>query len=482
MDNISNLRPEKVFDFFRQISEIPRGSGNTEKITQYCLDFAEQRNLRAVKDEGGNVIIYADGTEGYENSEPIIIQGHMDMVCEKTPDCTKDMQNEGVTLCTDGEYLWADGTTLGGDDGIAMAYIFALLDSDDIPHPPIEAVITRDEETGMFGAIDFDPELVKGRKMLNIDSEEEGILTVSCAGGITAVCEIPVDFTDAEKAFCYEISVNNLLGGHSGADIDKGRANAFKVMGEILGELKNNTDFLISGIKGGGKANVIPQYASVVIGTDSDCFSDIEKLLESFGEAFMEKYAGIEPDASFAVKQIDSVQRFCSIAAADKIVNFLNGAPNGVQSMSKSMEGLVQTSLNLGVLSLCEDKLCADFLIRSSSIEEKQSLCDKVISFVSEYGGTAFGDGDYPAWEYRENSPLRDLMVETYTDMYGKAPKVTGIHAGLECGIFSEKIKDADMVSFGPDNENIHTPAERMNIASVGRTWEYLKEILRRSR
>lgn len=480
MKNINELRPEKVFEFFRQISEIPHGSGNTDQIAQYCLNFAKERNLKAIKDFGGNVIIYADGTDGYENSEPVIIQGHLDMVCEKTPECTKDMEKEGLTLCTDGVYLWAEGTTLGGDDGIAIAYILALLDSDDIPHPPIEAVITRDEETGMYGAADFEAHLVKGKKILNIDSEEEGVLTVSCAGGITAHCEIPYEVSATEIKFAYEISVGGLMGGHSGADIHKNRRNASKVLGQLLGRLHDDVDFLVSGIEGGGKTNVIPQAAMAIIGCNSDCSTDIAKIVDDFGKDFSIQNAENEPNAMFTVKNVPADCDYADETGTRLILEFLAGAPDGIQSMSAEMEGIVQTSLNLGILKIGNGKISADFLIRSNSADEKNLTAKKVTDFTDNLGGTTELGSDYPAWEYRDNSPLRDTMTAVYRDMYGKEPVVTAIHAGLECGIFSEKIEDADIVSFGPDNENIHTPNERLNVASAERCWEYLKEVLKR--
>lgn len=480
MKNISELKPQKVFDFFRQISEIPHGSGNTEQIAQFCLDFAKERNLKAVKDCGGNVIIYADGTEGYENSEPVIIQGHLDMVCEKTPECTKDMENEGLTLCTDGEYLWADGTTLGGDDGIAIAYILALLDSDDIPHPPIEALITRDEETGMYGANDFDASLVKGKKMLNIDSEEEGVLTVSCAGGITVHCEVPFSISNNKLNNIYEVSISGLTGGHSGADIHKNRKNASKVLGQLLNKLSETMDFCVSSVEGGGKTNVIPQNAKAVIGTDSDCTESIKKIIEDFEKAFKDANSENEPNASITVTQKVSDSTFADKTGTALILDFLTNAPDGIQSMSAEMEGIVQTSLNMGILTTENNTINADFLIRSNSADEKMSTAEMVTSFAEKLGGKAEKDSDYPAWEYRENSPLRDTMKAVYLEMYGEEPVVTAIHAGLECGIFSKKIENADIVSFGPNNENIHTPNERLNIASAGRCWEYLKEVLKR--
>ncbi len=484
MDNYNTLKPEKVYTFFREISQIPHGSGNTAQIAQFCMDFAAKRGLKAVRDAGDNIIIYAPGTAGYENSEPIILQGHMDMVCEKTADCTKDMEKEGLDLHTDGEWLWAEGTTLGGDDGIALAYMFALLDSDDIPHPPLECVITRDEETGMFGAELFEAENVKGKKILNIDSEEEGILTVSCAGGITAHCEFEFSRQCYKPCYEYEISVSGLRGGHSGVDIGKGRLNAFEMLAKPL---KHLSEFYFGKISGGGKINVIPQNASIIIGSDEDRLEELETVIRKCND---ERYGGeADPDLLFSVKEINTnhqVKYYVNQCYFYYIEDFLKFFPTGVQSMSKSIEGMVETSLNMGVLEMNDIFMSCDFLIRSNSDSGKDAVVETVRSFCESIRDEIDFDGmtlsaEYPAWEYREDSPLRDLMVAVYKDMFGKEPVVAGIHAGLECGIFSKKIKDADAISFGPDIENIHTPRERLNIASAERTWEFLKEILRRS-
>ncbi|MBE6845934.1 MAG: aminoacyl-histidine dipeptidase [Ruminococcus sp.] len=473
MKTFTNLKPEKVFYFFSEISKIPHGSGNTEQISRYLLDFAKSRSLKAVKDNGGNIIIYADGTEGYENSDPVIIQGHMDMVCEKSESCTKDMSVEGLDLCTDGEYIWAEDTTLGGDDGIAIAYILALLDSDDIPHPPIEAVITRDEETGMNGAEEFDSSLVKGKKLLNIDSEEEGILTVSCAGGITGHCKITLDTPCVNLENIYEISVAGLLGGHSGIDIGKGRQNAFKLINDVLSKI---SDFHIADVKGGGKMNVIPNKASVIIGTETDVITELEKLVSEYNAVNFTS----DPDIIFSIKKSDTTPLLYNRKNTDTILKFLANAPTGVIKWSENIEGMVESSLNLGVFSVTEEKISADFLIRSNSNDGKTSVVNQLENFINTMNGTLELISDYPAWTYRKDSPLRDLMADTYRDMFGKEPVIAGIHAGLECGFFTEKIPDSDIVSFGPDIENIHTPAERLNIASVIRTWEYLIEVLKR--
>lgn len=481
---LNNLKPEKVFGFFEEISQIPRGSGNTEQIAQYCLDFAVKRNLKVIKDEGGNVIIYAPGTEGYENSEPVIIQGHMDMVCEKTLDCNKDMDKEGIDLCTDGEYVWADGTTLGGDDGIAIAFMFAILDSDDIPHPPIEAVITRDEETGMYGAIGFDGNSVKGNKMLNIDSEEEGILTVSCAGGISAHCAFELPQQYKSVSHMYEISVTGLLGGHSGADIGKNRLNAFRILSEPLSLM--GEDCLFGSISGGGKMNVIPQNATIIVGSDKDILDELEGIVEKCNA--MKLGGDADPGASFTVRELGDGEYtgkfFENPAVLSEIREFLKNAPTGVQKWSEDIEGLVESSLNLGVMELSGNILSADFLIRSNSDGGKTVVVDVLRSFAESIKGEiSLSDfelsAEYPAWEYRKDSPLRDIMAEVYREVYGKEPVISAIHAGLECAIFSSKLKDADMVSIGPNIHDIHTPEERMEVASVARTWEYVKALLK---
>ncbi|MBR3760736.1 MAG: beta-Ala-His dipeptidase [Ruminococcus sp.] len=485
MHVLQGMEPKKVFEFFEEISQIPHGSGNTAQIAAYCMDFAKQRGLQSIHDAGGNVIIYAPGTEGYENSEPVIIQGHMDMVCEKTPDCKKNMETEGIDLVTDGSYVWAERTTLGGDDGIALAYIFALLDSDDIPHPPIEALITRDEETGMYGAMEFEPSVVSGTKILNIDSEEEGILTVSCAGGITAHCVFKLHPQEYSPSYEYEISVTGLLGGHSGADIGKGRLNAFKMLSKPLEHI---FDCYFGTISGGGKMNVIPQNASIIIGSDEDKLDEFEQIVNLCND----KNYGGETDSGlqFSVKKINTkgeVKYIENKSYLQYIKDFLKSFPTGVQSMSESIDGMVETSLNMGVLEHNGTLLSCDFLIRSNTESGKESVIEVVRKFTESIGNEInFVEmtlsGDYPSWEYRQDSPLRELMVEVFEEQYGRKPDVSGIHAGLECGVFAKKIHNADIVSIGPDIADIHTPNERLDVASAARVWEYVKEILRRSR
>ncbi len=477
MNPLNSLTPEKVFAFFREISAIPHGSGNTARIAQYCLDFAAARGLSAILDNGGNVIIRKDATPGYAHCAPVILQGHMDMVCEKNSDCPKNLETDPLTLRTDGTWLWAEGTTLGGDDGIALAYMLALLDADDIPHPPLECLITRDEETGMLGAEALEAQYLQGRTILNIDSEEEGILTVSCAGGITAHCGIPLAEPSGKPAFAYEITISGLTGGHSGVDIGKGRANAFRTLGALLAGLR--VPFRIAAITGGGKQNVIPQNACAIICTETDCLGTLRQAAAYFAEGFRSDHPA-DPGAQFTASPCQESPACYSAEETAKLLRFLTQAPTGPAMMTRRIPPAVLTSRNLGVLSLGGDCLQAAFLIRSNTAAGKENLSREVEAFAADFGGSVRFDASYPAWEYREESPLRDLMVEVFTDLYGHAPEVATIHAGLECGILMEKLAGADAVSFGPDIEHIHTPAERLNVASVGRTWEFLKELLKR--
>lgn len=479
---LENLNPKKVFRYFEEISAIPHGSGNVGAIADYCIKFAENHGLKAVKEPCGNVIIYAGGTCGFEKSEPVILQGHLDMVCEKRSDCPKDMEKEVVTLCTDGEWIWADGTTLGGDDGIAIAYILALLDSPEIPRPPVEALLTADEETGMTGAENLDGSHITGKRLINIDSEEEGFITVSCAGGVRAACEYALDFTETEKDMCaLEISVDKLLGGHSGVEIHKRRLNGHKVLASVLDYTLSQAEFYIADIIGGNKTNVIPKSASAVVVTKKENKAVITNAAsEYFREIFYNEFGAFEADAELCVCDTDMPASHTTAEATAKIIFILMNSPDGIVSVMKNDPDMVKTSLNMGELYVDNNLLKLGYLIRSNSLNGKKAIVRKLRSFTEYLGGNAVFDSDYPSWEYRECSPLRDTMVEVFKEMYGREPVITSIHAGLECGLLSEHIKDADMVSIGPDLEKVHTPDERMNVASVERTWNYLLSALKR--
>ncbi len=473
---LSGLQPQAVFGYFEELCAIPHGSGNTKAISDYLVSFAKQHGLRYIQDGLNNVIIFAPGTCGYEDREAVIIQGHMDMVCEKDEDCSIDMQTQGLDVTHDGQYVYARGTTLGGDDGIAVAYALALLADPRIPHPPLEVVITVDEETGMYGAAGIDLSMLRGRKLLNVDSEDEGIFTVSCAGGARSTIRMPVQ-RRAVYGPCVRLTVDGLQGGHSGVEIHKNRANANKVMGLLLERIQRIIPLCITKLEGGAKDNAIPrscQVTLVALGMYIERINDIAAQLQS---ELRQQYD--EPELVIRGDDVDALGgNGLTTECTNKLIALLNAAPNGVQSRSQDIDGLVQTSLNLGVAELGED-LRLTFAVRSSVGSEKCALLAKLEELAKFYDGSYSETGDYPAWEYRKESPLRDTVVQVYSRMYGKAPKVVAIHAGLECGLLSEKLPGLDCVSFGPQMHDIHTSRERLDIASTERTWNLLLEVLK---
>ena len=473
---LSGLEPRPVFEYFEQLCAIPHGSGNTKAISDYLVRFAQEHGLRYEQDELNDVIIYGDGTCGYEDHAPVILQGHMDMVCQKDADCPLDMAVDGLDVTHDGEFVFAKGTTLGGDDGIAIAYALALLADKSIPHPPLEVVITVDEETGMDGAAGIDLSRVKGRTLINIDSEEEGVLTVSCAGGAGAQIRLPLQ-RRAVYGPCVRLTVENLQGGHSGVEIHKNRANATKVMGEFLSRVQKLMPLCITKLAGGDKDNAIPRSCEVTLVALGMYIERINDVAAQLQQEIREQY-----DEPFAVIRGDDVDALGGNALTTectaKVIALLNAVPNGVQAWSADIPGLVQTSLNLGITKLGED-FCMNFSVRSSVEQEKQALLDRLEEIARFHDADYRFGGSYPAWEYKKDSPLRDKMVEVYTRMFGTAPEVVAIHAGLECGLLSEKLPGLDCVSIGPQMYDIHTSRERLNIASTKRTWEYLLEVLK---
>lgn len=476
--NVSELKPQTVFKYFSEICKIPHGSGNTSALAEYCVDIAKKHRLEYCLDGAGNVIIFKNGTAGYENSPPVILQGHLDMVCDKTDGCPLDMEKDGLILCTDGEYVWADGTTLGGDDGIALAYMLTLLASDSIPHPPLEAIFTSDEEIGMIGANNLDVSRLKGRRLINIDSEEEGVLIASCAGGVRVKCEIPIKYTECpQMSFC-RISVSGLKGGHSGIDINKHRKNAIKLMGRLLEYVSRRCDINICSLSGGGKENSIAKNADAEVSFASDSKDRFYEAVNAFIGIAKNEFHHTEPELSVAVTDIED-RKFCTDPSSTKRIIFaLMQVPDGIQAMSPDIPDMVQTSMNLGTVFTDKNALKMQYLIRSNAAAGKQKSVEKLVSFIEYLDGRLEFTSDYPAWEYRMFSPLRDIMVGTYRELYARSPEVQSIHAGLECGILASKIQGVDMISFGPDLENVHTPEERMSVASAERCWNYLIKVL----
>lgn len=473
---LAGLEPASVFGFFEEICAIPHGSRNTKKISDFLVNFAKEQGLTYIQDEMGNVILFGEGTCGMENHEPVVLQGHMDMVCEKDADVTLDMAVEGLDLTHDGRYIFAKGTTLGGDDGIALAYAMALLSDKSIAHPPLEIIITVDEEIGMLGADAIDVSMLKGRTLINLDSEDEGVFTVACAGGATATISLPVE-RRAVYGPCIRLSVSGLQGGHSGAEIHKNRANANKLMGEFMARIQKLMPLRLTSLAGGTKDNAIPRSCQATLVAMGIHLERINDIAQEFQAEVRKQYD--EPEALIQAFDVDALGgNSLTDESTAKVIGLLCAAPNGVQAWSQDMEGLVQTSLNLGVLKLGE-RLTATFSVRSSVNAEKEALLEKLRELTAFYEGAYSQMGEYPAWEYKKDSHLREVMVQVYKEMFGMEPKVLAIHAGLECGLLAEKMPGLDCVSIGPQMHDIHTSREKLDIASTARTWRFLLEVLK---
>ncbi|MBE5828454.1 MAG: aminoacyl-histidine dipeptidase [Butyrivibrio sp.] len=474
-----NLQPKEVFHFFEEICNIPHGSGNLQKISDYLVRFAMERNLEFIQDGELNVIIKAPASPGYEDREPVILQGHMDMVAVKEDSSDINMLTDGLRVKTDGEFVWADGTSLGGDDGIAVAYCLALLDSKDIPHPPLEVVITTNEETGMFGATAIDLSSLAGKKLINIDNEEEGAFIVSCAGGARVYSKLPVK-REALSGKRLKVSVSGLLGGHSGEMIIKGRGNANIILARTLLEALDSADFYLETIGGGVADNAIPNISSAIVLLDPSKVDAFKASVSKSLEAIKGELEVKDPDVNIEVSELeDAGSPVIDKEDTKKALSLICVMPDGVQAMSSSIEGLVETSLNLGILKTAEDMVTFEQSVRSSVESSKDFLIRKLKTISGSYGAKVEVSGSYPGWKYRQHSELRDHMVSVYKDMYGVEPRVLAIHAGLECGILSEKIEGLDCISIGPDMQDIHSTKEKLSVKSVSNVWDYLKAVLK---
>lgn len=480
MGVLTKLEPKNVFSFFEKICSIPHGSGNVEQISDYLAAFAKERGLRYIQDSMKNIIIFKDGSAGYEDHPAVILQGHMDMVAVKEPGCGMDMEREGLKLAVEGDEVYAQGTSLGGDDGIAVAYGLALLDDDTLSHPPLEVIFTVDEEVGMDGAREIDLSELRGNRMLNLDSEEEGIFLTSCAGGVRMDCEIPAPFTKKER-IAYEIEISGLLGGHSGAEIHKERGNSNCLMGRILYRLSEKLNLGICKLEGGLADNAIPRQTKAVVVIEKDDSAVFAEVLDTVSLKIADELATKDPGFTVRSNELGHGSYACVTGTdAKNLISWLFVLPNGVQAMSADVEGLVETSLNLGITKLEEGAFFGQISIRSSIESAKHALEAKIEALTALVGGKCSLRGDYPGWKYRVDSPLREEMVALYQEMYGTQPKVEAIHAGLECGILGSKIDNLDCISFGPDMKNIHTTEETLSISSTKRVWDYLVRLLER--
>ena len=461
---------ERVFYFFEEISKIPHTSSNTELIADYLTEFAKERGLEYVRDEKNNVIIRKGATRGYEDHPTVILQGHTDMVADKLDSLDIDMSREPITVFRDGDFIKADGTTLGADDGIALAYALAILDSEDIEHPSLEAVFTSDEEIGLLGAKALDGTKLSGRLLINIDSDREGVFTVGCAGGVIVELTLPYKKQAADGKF-FELSLRELRGGHSGVEIGCGAENAIKLLFEILAKLPTLS---IADISGGNADNAIPRVARAVFKTDAK-----KAEIEAITREVLSKYKDSEPNAKAALSEVFGIKECYTVCDSLDTVAFITRLPNGVRKMSEDIEGLVETSSNLGVAGITGGRVKLSICARSSKNDERVALTESFAALAEEYGADIKTSGEYPAWEYRPESRLRDTLCRVYREAYKKEPRVEIIHAGLECGIFADKLEGLDCVSLGPDAYDIHTTDERLSISSAARVYEFLIKTLK---
>lgn len=469
---LEGLKPEKVFYYFEEISAIPRGSGKTDDIRDYCAEFAKARGLEYITDDVGNIIIFKPACGS--GSEPIIIQGHLDMVWEKDETCKIDFETDGLELFVDGGYIGAKGTTLGADDGIAVAMCLALLDADDIVYPPLEIVFTADEEVGMTGAMGLDCSVLKGKRMINLDSEEDGVMWVSCAGGVRANVNLDVDY-EANGKNCFEISVSGLHGGHSGAEIHNGYANANKVLGKVLAAIGEKADFVLCDIGGGAMDNAITRDSKCVVASNAD----ICAIVSGVSDTITDEFRKADPDIKISALPCDKAEKSMTKKSSDSVVVLLNELPSGVIAMSKDIEGFVETSLNLGVLRCENSAVLYRFAVRSGVDAERDKLCERLNAIADKYNADIDFKSEYPAWEFKDGSELQEKMKQIYLDINSKELTVTGIHAGLECGMFCGKIKGLDCVSLGPEMHGIHTPQERLSVSSCEKLWNFLLAVLK---
>lgn len=473
----TDAEPKRVLKYFEEISAVPRGSGNMKKISDYCVAFAEKHSLKYVRDAADNVIIYKNATVGYEYSEPIVLQGHLDIVCQRESNYETDFLNDGIKIYADGDFIKARGTTLGADNGIAVAMILAVLESDRYPHPALEAVFTTDEEIGMLGASQLDMSLLSARKIINLDAEEDGILTVSCAGGCNFRAEARCE-TKSTSGTAVTVYLKGLRGGHSGVEINSGRVNANILAGRFLNHMRTVTDYGLVTLSGGDKSNAIANECKIVAVTSSpELFkNEAVKYLNLISEEISAREPDFSPEA--AVGEVGSYKTLTE-ALRDKIIYILLCAPNGVIEMSAEIEGLPETSLNLGITEITSEKAVFEFALRSNKASALEFLEQRLGVFFANSDCHTETAGYYPPWEFNPDSSLRPIYADAYKRLFGTEPKIEAIHAGLECGIFSAARQNTDCIAFGPQLYDVHTVNECLSISSAERTFKLLLEILK---
>ncbi len=478
-EKIENIEPPEVFRAFSKISSIPRESGNERGISNFLVRFAENLDLEVHQDEALNVIIKKKGSPGYETAPTVILQGHMDMVCEKNEGINHCFETDPLKLVLKENILSARGTTLGADNGIAIAYAMALLESTDIAHPSLEVLITTNEEVGLKGAAKVDPTLLSGKILINLDAEVEGQFIVSCSGGSRFAIALPLEYESAtQDSVLFELKITGLKGGHSGLDIHLGRGNANKLLGRILQDLfQLGAD--IVGVSGKGKVNAISRNARAEILIAKNSVEEAKRIVREYLQIFRNELMETDSQVEVMFKELSrEVTRVISRQVAEKIVILYSLIPSGVQTMSQSIKGLVESSLNLGTITCFNDNLQFEGSVRSSVDGLRKEICTRLKNVATVTGARYILGSTYPAWEYRKESPIRDLVIDVFREKYDSEPEISAIHAGLECGILGEILKDMDMIALGPDIFNAHTPEEHLDVQSTRRTWDLLRGVL----
>jgi len=476
---VRQLQPQALWNFFSDINAIPRASKKEEQIIQFMFDFGQSLGLETIKDEIGNVIIKKPATAGLENKQIIALQSHLDMVHQKNEGTNFDFATEGIKMKVDGDWVKADGTTLGADNGIGVATIMAVLASTDIAHPPIEALFTIDEETGMTGAMELKGGLLDAAIMLNLDTEDDDELTIGCAGGIDITAKGEYLPTQASEGYAaYILSVKGLTGGHSGMDIHKGRGNANKIINRILFCLVQEIDIQIASIDGGSLRNAIPRESSVIFYFDLEQLDIVEEIVSNVGSTLVEEHNTTDPDIEISIEAIENNTGVLPPNLQDALIKSIYACPNGIYRMSPDIDSLVQTSNNLARVLVKDCKYEILCLTRSSVNTEKFDLAQAIQSTFELMGADVHFDGSYPGWTPKPNAPIVSLMADLYRKKFSSEPNVNACHAGLECGILGQNYPDMDMISFGPNIRGAHSPDEKVQISSVQKFWDFLVDTL----
>lgn len=477
---IKDLQPSIVWEQFDAITKVPRPSKKEERIMEFLIDFAKQHDLEWQRDAIGNVVIRKPATAGYENRPIVILQSHMDMVCEKNSDVEFDFDNDAIRTKIDGEWVKAEGTTLGADCGIGMAAAMAMLIDKNIEHGALEALFTVDEETGLTGAFELGEGMLTGKYLINLDSEDEGEMFIGCAGGVDTVAKFNVEREDAPADYLYyRVDVKDLVGGHSGDDINKGRANSNKLIARLMLSAQEQFGARLNSLEGGNLRNAIPREAYAVVGVSEVQAAAFEELVHSYADSVKVTFAATEPDMNIALRRVEGITSVLTSDLQSRLLTALVGVPNGVIAMSQVMEGLVETSTNLASVKFIGDDIVVTTSQRSSVESEKLAVKESVHTCFAKSGADVEHSDGYPGWAPNPDSHLLRVTVESYERLFGKTPIVRAVHAGLECGLFLEKYPHLEMVSFGPTIRGVHSPDERLEIATVGKFWTHLKDVVR---